>query len=543
MTDTALLLKNLRYLLALLKVPITQQSLRETLLKHPDYPSMEAVSDTLREYNLETLSVRLEEEHLAEIPYPALCHSNAGGGRFLILEKYEAGTITYFDASWGRKQKPVGVFASEAQWSGAVMLIHTSERSGEADYQKKRTAEKLRITSNYTAYLLAGLLLLLPVFKLPLAYLPIYALQLAGGFFSFVLLQRQFGAATTLTQAFCKAGGKSDCDAVIHSPASRLFGFIHLSELGIWYFVGNLILLLLASFAVLPVFGTLLVITLLALPFSLFSVYYQWRVLKKWCPLCLAVMGVFWLQVAAILPFSTHFSFLWDAVLFSFTLPLMAGIAVRHRLLDSFKIPQLEKKLNRFMRSERIFESLMQGQPIIEVGRLKREFSFGAENGLVHMVIVSNPLCSPCSLAHTVADQLIRQYGEQLTLTYRFLVNLQNKAGNDVEVARHLAALHLCAPKETVSNALSAWFEGARTQSVEAWKANYPLSREVNMVEVDDMLREQDAWCRQTRVNVTPTILINGKRLPEEYSLTDLKYHIGQLLERRMEDAEVAPAE
>ncbi|WP_439487354.1 hypothetical protein [Algoriphagus sp.] len=42
--------------LEMLKVPYTQQFLKEKILTHPQYPSLLAISDTLEEYGVESMA-------------------------------------------------------------------------------------------------------------------------------------------------------------------------------------------------------------------------------------------------------------------------------------------------------------------------------------------------------------------------------------------------------------------------------------------------------------------------------------------------------
>jgi len=54
-----------------------------------------------------------------------------------------------------------------------------------------------------------------------------------------------------------------------------------------------------ASLAIVSLFN------LLALPYIIFSVYYQWRVAKQWCVLCLAVQAL--LLAGGLIIFSGNF--------------------------------------------------------------------------------------------------------------------------------------------------------------------------------------------------------------------------------------------
>jgi hypothetical protein len=43
-------------------------------------------------------------------------------------------------------------------------------------------------------------------------------------------------------------------------------------------------------------FNLLGLLSLVVLPFTLWSVWYQWKVAKTWCPLCLGVVAVLWVE-------------------------------------------------------------------------------------------------------------------------------------------------------------------------------------------------------------------------------------------------------
>src|SRR6202000_2271777 len=85
---------------------------------------------------------------------------------------------------------------------------------------------------------------------------------------------------------------------VLQSKASHIGG-ISWSAIGFTYFTGSLLFQLFAGM-INPVALSLLAwINLAALPYVLFSVFYQWRVARQWCVLCLSV------QVLLVLQFVT----------------------------------------------------------------------------------------------------------------------------------------------------------------------------------------------------------------------------------------------
>jgi hypothetical protein len=65
------------------------------------------------------------------------------------------------------------------------------------------------------------------------------------------------------------------------------FKLISWSEIGLFYFVGGFISLLVAGEQAASILLILAWMNVAALPYTIFSIYYQWGVAKQWCILCL----------------------------------------------------------------------------------------------------------------------------------------------------------------------------------------------------------------------------------------------------------------
>jgi protein-disulfide isomerase len=73
-----------------------------------------------------------------------------------------------------------------------------------------------------------------------------------------------------------------------------------------------------------------------------------------------------------------------------------------------------------------------------------------------------------------------------------------------------------------VKQALNDWYR-QEWKDYEAWAKLHPVGEEQTE---DTSLEKQREWCRMAEVRYTPTILINGYKLPELYSLEDIKYFL-----------------
>jgi len=71
-----------------------------------------------------------------------------------------------------------------------------------------------------------------------------------------------------------------------------------------------------------------------------------------------------------------------------------------------------------------------------------------------------------------------------------------------------------------VKQALNDWYE-QKQKNYETWAKAYPVA--LNGVEYHK-IDKQNAWCQLAEVTATPTLLLNGYRLPDLYQLPDLKY-------------------
>jgi uncharacterized membrane protein/glutaredoxin len=511
-------------------VIITSVSL-ELLRNHPEYPSLNSIRDVLFGINISSLGVKLSNHQLSEIPYPAIAHFHKNNGHFVVLQKLQDKSMHYIDPEVGLVKEPLEEF--EKKWSGVALLDQANEKSGEVNYKENRKVEIFNKANQFGVYALIGILLLLPAALLPSISLPVYIIKILGGLFCFMLLQKQFGNTNSYISAFCALGSKSNCDNVIHSPASKLFGLIHLSELGVLYFAGSLILIALSAFSGKPFQGTLFILNLLMLPFTVLSIYYQWKVIKTWCPLCIAVMAILWFEFLALqfIPIAQVFSFsaLYLAF-FSFSLPLIFWLTVRQRFIDSFKVPTLDRNLNRFVKSERVFKALLEQETKVDIGNFAHEIMAGAEDAQVELTLVSNPVCGPCAYAHTIADGLVDYFGEKLKVNFRFAIDVSDHDSVATKMVKHLTALSITSSNGHVTKSLSNWFSDNGKANIEKWIERNPLHEVVIDEKINAILQEQNKWCKKIDIQATPTVFINGKRLPSEYSLNDLRYHLRHLV-------------
>ncbi len=109
------------------------------------------------------------------------------------------------------------------------------------------------------------------------------------------------GRAPVFLQQWCSLTPTTDCLRVIRS---RPLGIVDMAEVGMVYFVGGLLVLLSGLVGIGSRENTVILYGLswLSIPYLLFSLYYQYAVVGKWCTLCLSV----WCVMVAEILLSLH---------------------------------------------------------------------------------------------------------------------------------------------------------------------------------------------------------------------------------------------
>ena len=503
-------------LLKVLGTKVTARTARRTLEEHPEFPALSSLSDALDRWRVANAAFRLGTvEQLRELPLPFLVHQDQQGGWFRLITRIEGDKLSYWDSDKGTGQQSLGDF--ERIWSGVVLVAETNDDSGEADYASENQKERLEALRQPAIYTLGGLILILALSML----LPSLTLlqgswlltKTLGLALSIALLAKQFGNHNLFIDRLCRVGAKSSCQSLLDSPAAKLWGWLSWTEIGTLYFAGSLCIALLGPN---PLLGWL---ALSALPYTLFSVYYQARVAHIWCPLCLGVQVVLLAEGALsiagpLLPVSLlHASY----IAIGFALPALGWLLLKPALTAAQTQRQDYQSLAAFKRNPLIFSTLLKEQELmLPLPSHLRPLWLGQPDAAHGLTIVTNPYCGPCGQKHKELEALLRQ---SPAIAVR-LIFLASETSDD-KVTR--LAQHLLALDPTVApSALTAWF-GQSQPDYETWAKQFrlPANQEDN---ARQMAIEHGRWCWNAGITSTPTVFVDGYRFPDLYRLEDVTW-------------------
>ena len=165
---------------------------------------------------------------------------------------------------------------------------------------------------------------------------------------------------------------RSNCDAILSGKQSKVFSWLSWSEVGFFYFTGGLLTLLLAG----TITNSIVIIAyfnVLALPYTLFSVYYQGRVAKQWCVLCLSVQallifgGANVIVTGYLLPIQDLDALVVVKSALLYLVPVLFWYVLKPYLLERQEAKNIKREYLRIKFNTEIFETLLKKQK--QIGR------------------------------------------------------------------------------------------------------------------------------------------------------------------------------
>jgi len=511
--------------LSLLGNKVNLNFCKAEITTHPNYPSIVSLVDFIESGNMNYSVAKCNLSQINNLSYPLLAHINRIDDNFLLIIK---------DVSCWTK-----IEDSLNDWSGVVICpgqIKVWNNKEHLKYQKniseqKRLFSVLGITSSlfYFGTLFFSNSFLLILFSL---------LSYVGILLSIHQVSISIGFQSNLLTKVCTVLGNKDCQETIKDKNVIRFWGITPAEASLIYFLTQSSIYLLSSYAHFS-FTTVLLLTFPTSLTTIWSIYTQTFVLQSWCLLCLGTVLLLILQLiisiniltteaidySFMLSFNSSLAF--GLFLFSLIYLLFSQIVlpikhiIKTNIENTFKIIELKKwKLD-----IRLFLTLWQQEKQLDVRFWDNEVVIGNPNGVVLITIVSSPFCRPCSNAHKLIENILHVFDKSVGVQVRFsLGSIDDKNKKYIAVKYLLQKWHEL--KNTIHSRrmLSDWFE---LQDIMTCDSRWNIK---NIVDIDKEIQLHHNWAQQNHIIYTPTILLNGKKIPEIYSFQDFEILLPQLI-------------
>jgi thiol-disulfide isomerase/thioredoxin len=507
---------------------VDQKELEFQLLSHPSYPSLHSLTGVLNHFRIENLVVQvpIDKETFQQLPDVFIAYvKNQEYDDLVLTTKKDSKVQVIFDQN-RKEQFHIEEFLK--LWTGILVGVEKDEESPISKENKKQSLLNTAIVASFIVLLSYFFYLQPDIFQIIH-----FLLSLAGLAMGTVIVKHELGLQSQIADKFCSGKRESiNCDEVLQSKGSKLFNSWNFSDIGITYFSTILLssLLLLSGQSS---YQILILVTALAIPFTFYSIAYQYFVVKKWCLLCLSIVSILWLQSFAL--YFAHYEAFNSQMLLPQALAIVFSFALCFSLwqfiIRKLKTEQdLKEKLanhNRFKRNYKIYQALTSYSNSINTNiNLPEEISFTKGDPHLKIVLVTNPLCGFCKETHKIIEKLIGQNHIQITI--RFHVN-GNTEYPDTQIASRLLELYSL---EGEDKCLQAMNEIYGELSAQDWLQKWGKASDQKYLTI---LKTEREWCLGNNIEFTPVILVNGKSFPLEYDREDLLYFIDDIIEEQQE--------
>jgi len=506
-----------------LGLPVSKAYCSHLIESHPDFPSILSISDTLDNLGIGHKSYSIENlESIKKLTLPFLLQDNREGGKIIPIENDEA--LINFESS-------------NKDWKGVVIKIFSEEVLNPNLENEERLGQERSMKRNMLLLAVSIIVLIsVAVYDINLFSLAYLLTSLVGCFFGFLLLSKDLGIENSKIESFCysKKQNRSGCDDLLTSSGSSFLGF-KLSELVLSFFVSQLLVLVIGG-SDSDVLMAIYLFNVISIPFVIFSLYYQYFKAKVWCRLCLVVALICVVQV--ILLFNNIGFGLIPTV--EPIAVLLACFVVILSLIRILKVGffSIEKEWYRLIRYSRLlgtadtFWSKLSKETKVDYELSDFELRVGSVDAPIQLMLVGNLYCNPCSEYHDEIRSICETYAQEMSLCTRFILSGKdfedNTSSNQYLIEYWLTNIHRKGNEsELTNNLITDWY---KEMDLEKFKRLYPIDGEISERSERIQLKHSE-WIENVNIPRTPTLYINGFKLPRDYRLDDFRNVIPNLVE------------
>lgn len=496
-----------------LDICYTKRFTRNLFEEHPHKNNMYGLKKMLDVYGVNTLGVYVEKKKLSELNFPCILHTH---GDFVIGLSCDANTIKFLQHG---KETTLTHDVFSKTWTGNALVVQETTNATEPDYKEHQRDE---LISNAKTYSIPVMLVLAVIIGLVGNWESINIFEIirillscSGIFVCAMLMEKQLYGESRYGDRVCSLFHHADCSSVLDGPMAKVFG-ISWSEIGMGYFVSNIILL-----SLFPVsYGIVTIINWIAMLYGIWSIYYQWRVAKSWCVLCIIVQTIIWAMgiIAAMPYFTTPFMFSLICSLQScivFTISIVAVHQYASACTTEKECVHAVQRYRALKANGDVAKALIEKSEYHETTLSDSSIIFGNPNAKIRLTILSNPHCNPCARMHKRVERLLSMKEKEICVQYIF--SSFNETLEDS--SRYLIYCYISNHIDEALRKLASWYAKDKFDYERILKNNV---EHLHTEEIENEMEKHRNWRNRTSITATPTILVNGHILPKEYVLEDL---------------------
>lgn len=505
-----------------LKIPISNAYLEKLILSHQDYPFLISIADTFEKIGIEYDFLKINKENISQY-LPCLIHVERNEGDLIFISN--------------RKDLKKNLDNIHF-WNGVILKVKKTDSildtQNRIQFLKERTLKKAW-TFSLSSILIISIITSIPY--LSLSDILILFTNLFGITLGATLIQKDLGMSSKILDNFCSTKKNNGCDQILSSFKTK----ISLSELTLIYFIFQFFCITLPFFFPLEAEKTaiiLIILSFLTLPVILFSLIFQFFIIKVRCRLCLLVIGTQFIQWIVFyqkfhdsitlkhLNEMNFIFFVWEVRILLIITLLVIGIVSIFRLVTELRV--IERESSSVLLDPYIFKHYLFKQSKLTIKTYETDLKIGQEKAPIKLNLVISLYCQSCWLAFQTISELLLLFPEKVNLTIRFTATGKDKF-HSLTTTEYVIAYFIKKIKGNEKNLsdfinlINDWYILGDSKK---FKIKYPLEKEMDYTFAIEQGNNDQLWINTNQIFHVPTLIINEYRMPRQYKLTDLKNFI-----------------
>ncbi|MFH7000935.1 vitamin K epoxide reductase family protein [Flavobacterium bizetiae] len=489
---------------------------------HTNYPSLLSITDTLNFFGIQNGALHIDVSSIELLPVRFITALNKLSNVtqfYFIEEKDDRYFCTSNDDTFTLTRSEL-----ESHWSGIVFLVEKNEIS-ENHISKKRPFKWLLPIISFILFIS-----ILFRYEQHLENILFIIFPIIGGFLCFASFQDLIGLRIDIVNDFCSNSKNVNCSSVVNSNKWRVFKYINFSDLGVIFFISQLFshVTFIISDNSLSFFSIQVILLILSFPVIILSIYFQKFIEKKWCLICLGIIGIILSEmIYLIIIGKADFRFINSSIIlygFIFSLVSLFWFYLKEKLLLQKKLKDLVLSNNRFVRNYDVFKKILLSEDNIALA--DTPVILGNKMAKTEITIITSPFCSFCKDAHHLLEKILKTKSNDLKIKVLINADIDSLDEEKQSFFRILISLYTEYGEHAFLKALNDWFENRDLKKfLEKYNFNY------NEKLADSIFKLQFQWCTANQLFLTPLLFINGYRYPQEYKREDLLFFIDEIIE------------
>ncbi|MBB6371522.1 vitamin K epoxide reductase family protein [Chryseobacterium shigense] len=411
----------------------------------------------------------------------------------------------------------------KAIWSDVVLLIEKDDNVKEVSAAKR----------NNKIYLLTGIVACISYLYITAGLLPAVfgVIIFLGVFLSVEAIKTEMGFQSSLSKQFCSIMENADCSQVINSQKNIIN--LKFSDLSIYFFSSQLLGILLLSFRAPEYFSMMNMLLYCSVPLTLYSIFFQWKVEKKWCPICLSIIAVLYLEILFLTVYNLYYSKLSyeglqisDFIIIIISAVIsVCGYRIIKKTLTKLKSTEKENITNsRYVKNYSFFESILKNSTV-NTFSTKGIFLGNPESNVV-ITAITSPFCSFCKEAHSILHSIYDSHSNDIGINIRFNFSGRPDASTK-EFFIQLYHIYITKGDKAFLDALSSWYH---EKNINKWLEKYSVKVNDPETVFRDLLKISDENFEKG-LFFTPNFYINQYQYPDNLERKYLESFVPDLIE------------